>query len=64
LVIDLKPLQSISGIPKLHEALQIIKCLRTVLQWIPSHCGIEGNEEANRMAKLGAEDEQEKTASV
>jgi len=36
-----------------------IKCLRSVLQWIPSHCGIDRNEEADRMAKLGAGGEQE-----
>jgi len=46
-------------VPRLENALQNVKCLRTVVQWIPSHCGIEGNEEADRMAKLGAEDDQE-----
>ena len=49
-------------LPDLEAALLNIKCLRTALQWIPSHCGIDGNEEADRMAKLGAEDEQEDNA--
>ena len=31
-----------------------------MLQWIiPSHCGILGNELADKLAKLGAEDQQE-----
>ena len=51
-----------NSVPKLEEALQRIKCFRTVLQWIPSHCGIQGNEEADRMAKVGAESEQEETS--
>jgi ribonuclease HI len=60
----LSVLQAVSNdsVPRLQEALQTIKCLRAVLQWIPSHCGIEGNEEADKMAKLGAEDEQEENS--
>ena len=46
-------------LPQLEQALNNIKSLRTVLQWIPSHCGVQGNEEADRMAKLGAEEDQE-----
>ncbi|XP_070203394.1 uncharacterized protein [Littorina saxatilis] len=30
-------------------------------KWVPSRCGIEGNEQADKMAKLGAEDEQEES---
>ena len=45
-------------LPKLEEALNKIKCLRIVLQWIPSHCGVEGNEEADKMAKLEAKEQQ------
>jgi hypothetical protein len=26
-----------------------------VLQWIPTHCGIQGNEEADKLAKQRAE---------
>ena len=29
-----------------------------VLQWIPSHCGVSGNEKADKLAKQGAKDEQ------
>ena len=46
-------------LPQLEDALENLKTTRTVLQWIPSHCGIQGNEEADRMAKLGAEGMQE-----
>ena len=33
---------------------------RVVLQWIPAHCGIKGNEHADRLAKQGASMKQEK----
>lgn len=39
-------------------------CLKTILQWIPSHCDNEGNEQAERMAKLGAEAMQVENSSV
>ncbi|KAK7093030.1 hypothetical protein V1264_008689 [Littorina saxatilis] len=48
--------------PSLKKALNNIKSLRTVLQWIPSHCGIEGNEKADDLAKSGAKKEQEDNA--
>jgi len=31
---------------------------RLVLQWIPAHCGIPGNEQADQLAKCGAQEEQ------
>jgi ribonuclease HI/endonuclease/exonuclease/phosphatase family metal-dependent hydrolase len=49
-------------LPRLEEALKSIKCARIVLQWIPSHCGIHGNEKADILAKAGAEKEQEVNA--
>ena len=49
------------GLPSLQAALQNIKCFRMVLQWIPAHCGVKGNEEADRLAKQGAEKEQTET---
>ena len=45
--------------PPLTEALQAIKCTKIVIQWIPSHCGIYGNEQADKMAKLGTTDNQQ-----
>ena len=42
----------------LKKALSKIKCLRITLQWIPAHCGIDGNEEADNLAKMGANKEQ------
>ncbi|XP_063417711.1 uncharacterized protein LOC134700284 [Mytilus trossulus] len=46
-------------LPQLQQALYNIKSLTTVIQWISSHCGVWGNEQANRLAKYGAEQEQE-----
>ena len=40
---------------RLSEALHPISSVsQVVLQWIPAHCGIPGNENADRLAKLGA----------
>jgi ribonuclease HI len=36
----------------------IAKTRRVVLQWVPAHCGIPGNEAADQLAKLGAREEQ------
>ncbi|XP_041357542.1 uncharacterized protein LOC121374506 [Gigantopelta aegis] len=38
---------------RLSEALHPINSvIQVVLQWIPAHCGIPGNENADRLAKL------------
>jgi len=46
-------------LPHLTEALQqVAHDRRVVLQWIPAHCGVPGNELADRLAKQGARKEQ------
>ena len=45
--------------PNLTKALQQVAATRrAVLQWIPAHCGISGNEHADILAKVGARGEQ------
>ena len=38
---------------------KLIESRRVVLQWIPAHCGISGNENADELAKRGANMQQE-----
>ena len=42
---------------------KLIESRRVVLQWIPAHCGISGNEKADELAKRGANMQQEKSPS-
>ncbi|GFW76489.1 uncharacterized protein TNCV_1582681 [Trichonephila clavipes] len=41
----------ISGTDLGEEVKNAIKLEKVVLQWIPSHCGIHGNEQADKLAK-------------
>ena len=53
----LSVLQALEGdkLPQLMQNLQKLqKRKRVALQWIPAHCGITGNEEADQLAKDGA----------
>ena len=56
----LSVIQALSNnkLPQLEIAIHSIKSLKTVIQWIPSHCGINGNEKADKLAKEGAQQQQ------
>ena len=41
---------------------ELCNTCRVVLQWIPAHCGIPGNEQADQLAKCGAQKEQPSTS--
>ena len=58
---SLSALEALAGnkLPRLMEKLQkVVKTRRVVLQWVPAHCGIPGNETADELAKQGAREEQ------
>ncbi|KAH3864112.1 hypothetical protein DPMN_027126 [Dreissena polymorpha] len=45
-------------VPQLANAIQIIITNLNVKQCIPAHCGVAKNEDANQLAKQGAQLEQ------
>ena len=46
-------------LPHLAKALQLLSNnYRVALQWIPAQCGVSGNEQADTLAKQGAQTEQ------
>ena len=46
-------------LPHLTSALQLVRRnRRVVLQWVPAHCGVPGNERADELAKAGAMEDQ------
>ena len=42
----------------LHSLTALSRQVKVAVQWIPAHCGLTGNEEADRLAKLGSRLEQ------
>ena len=58
----LQSLQSTGGnqiFSNIRQELSLLKNKTSVtLQWIPSHCGVGGNEEADRLSKMGSKLEQ------
>ena len=54
------------NIPSLYESFLRLfpDCSRVVLQWIPAHCGIPGNDEADTLAKMGSRREQVETLAT
>ena len=53
--------QTPSSRRKLHE---VAKHRRVVLQWVPAHCGLPGNEKADELAKLRPKEDSRTTCSV
>ncbi|XP_073990934.1 uncharacterized protein [Rhodnius prolixus] len=49
------------GIARSHIAVLIERGTRVVLQWVPSHCGLTGNKQADELARRGAEMQQPDT---
>jgi ribonuclease HI len=47
----LQPLMN-DNLPHLEQALFTIKTIRTLLQWIPSHCGVHSNEQVDRLCMV------------
>lgn len=57
----LSALEALAGnkLPRLMQLLQeLSRKRRVVLQWVPSHCGLPGNEMADQLAKQGTIEEQ------
>jgi hypothetical protein len=44
--------------PQLERGFHFIKSFKSAIQWIPSHCGINGNEKTDKLAKEGTQQQQ------
>ena len=46
-------------LPHLTSALQLVgRNRRVVLEWVPARCGVPGNERADELTKIGAQEDQ------
>ena len=59
---DKSPL--IRKLAKIISDVSVVHSIKITLQWVPGHCNIKGNDEADRLAKRGAQCSQEIDAAT